>query len=470
MSSRDYFAGILPPTMGEILNSREERAAIQRRLIGEYKTPLICLTINTPGRYKNYPLALHTADEGCLAISRILQSAGMPPSYDVRQLDLPTGPQAFFCVPGNETLLKRLMMGIEDTHPLGRLFDIDVFGLNALPLKGEGFGRGQRRCIICGESVWVCSRSRAHPYEQLANRTAQIAHDFFVGRKAQQFCRLAIRALLYEVSITPKPGLVDRSTNGAHTDMNFFTFIDSGCALIPYFEQAALSAIRFEGQPEQLGGLLPSIKTLGMLAEGEMLAATGGVNTHKGAIFSLGIICAAAGYLYGRGEKLTAGALFDVCAAIAAPALAEFCGDDNFGGCTYGRAAYARQSIMGARGQAAAGFPAVSKVGLPTLMRYLQSGLTLEEAGVLTLLHLIATVDDTNIIGRAGSGVLGDIQAKIGALLQNHLQNPAGLLKAADKLEREFIVQNLSPGGSADLLALTLFVYWVVGMDFPPMA
>ena len=125
-------------------------------------------------------------------------------------------------------------------------------------------------------------------------------NDHFNHKFAEYVSLLAAKALSYEVAVSPKPGLVDRFHNGAHDDMDYFAFLDSIAALTPFFYRTTLRAARFSGSLEEL---LNRSRFLGKEAESAMLAATGGVNTHKGIIFSLGLICTCAGYLFQKDKQ-----------------------------------------------------------------------------------------------------------------------------------------------------------------------
>ena len=132
---------------------------------------------------------------------------------------------------------------------------------------------------------------------------------------------LALESMLVEVSVTPKPGLVDRNNSGAHKDMDFFTFMKSAASLARSFEEFSEagfeSGIKFlkfnftnknikNSADEVLQNLFPVIRKIGIKAEKKMFKATNGINTHKGEIFSLGVFCACAGFLSGMKEKITA--------------------------------------------------------------------------------------------------------------------------------------------------------------------
>lgn len=282
---------------------------------------------------------------------------------------------------------------------------------------------------------------------------------------ANLVAQAAVRALLCEVSITPKPGLVDRANSGAHTDMDFFTFINSSAALYPYFYDVSLSGYCFDGNAEEL---LPVIRPRGIQAEHEMLAATGGVNTHKGLIFSLGILCACVGYIEGHGQKATPQSLAQCAARVCTGICAEL---ESHGQAatpqhpdakqTYGQKAFSQNKAKGIRGEIEGGLPNVMRHGLPALNNSLGRGASLNTAGVTALLHLMANVDDTNIIGRAGAGALKEIKAQVSAFLAASPDaSEDTILKYAQRLDNELTAKNISPGGSADLLAICLFMHF----------
>ncbi|MDL2293511.1 triphosphoribosyl-dephospho-CoA synthase [Ruminococcaceae bacterium OttesenSCG-928-D13] len=253
-----------------------------------------------------------------------------------------------------------------------------------------------------------------------------------------------------------QPGLVDRCNNGAHTDMDLLTFVNSSCALIPYFRDITRRAQMFTGRPEHL---LETVRPLGVMAEEAMLASTGGVNTHKGLIYSMGILCAALGYLHRSEPEPDAERVFSMCASIAgtatmAPENASNQPKSN------GQAVFEKHHIPGIRGEAAQGFPNVRKHSLPVMQKMMQQGCSMNDAGVTALLHLIAYVDDTNMIHRSSLARSREIQV----MMREHLAEPhdaAGLRLLAGQLDAQFIAEHLSPGGSADLLAITFMMYFL---------
>jgi triphosphoribosyl-dephospho-CoA synthase CitG len=272
---------------------------------------------------------------------------------------------------------------------------------------------------------------------------------------ADQVAKQAVGALITEVCITPKPGLVDRANSGAHKDMDIFTFVDSSLALFPYFRDITAYSLTYDGVCE---GLLSKLVPRGIQAEQDMLLATGGVNTHKGAIFSLGVLCAAVAVVAKQTDTAREGALQDACVALAAGRTRTKALPAN--DVTNGARIYARYGIRGVLGEAAAGFPHVFALALPRFRERIKLGNTIETAGIVALLHLIAHVDDTNIIARCGIETLREVQEMVRGALREHSKDQSALRYRAyaQELDSIFIQRGISPGGCADLLAATLLI------------
>lgn len=189
-----------------------------------------------------------------------------------------------------------------------------------------------------------------------------------------------------------------------------------------------------------------------------MLSATAGVNTHKGAIFTLGLLCGAVGRLW-RPEApcREPEALLAECAALASVSLEEDLAvlPAGEGTVTAGERLYRELGITGVRGEAARGLPGVRDAALPVLRLALASGRNRNDAGAAALIHLLARVEDTNMIARGGSRAARAAQAACAALLEN---NPLPGPEDIAALDREFIRGDLSPGGCADLLAAAFFL------------
>ena len=307
-------------TLEEMLDLREERAARQRQMLAESGcASLVCLSLNMAGPVKRHFLADALFEEGRRQTADVLTALGAV--LDERVTDRPAGQTAFFAVDQPAELVKVRMTALEDQGGASRLWDIDVLRPDGTKVSRGDVGQEGRRCFLCTQPAALCARSRAHSVEELKAYTDRLLLDWYVASQAGRIGAAAQRALLYEVSVTPKPGLVDRNNSGAHRDMDFFTFLDSICALGGYFRACARWGLTHPETPARQ--VLAELQTLGMCAEGEMYRATGGVNTHKGAIFSLGILCAAAGMLAAAGQAPSDDALGALAGEIAAAAREE---------------------------------------------------------------------------------------------------------------------------------------------------
>jgi triphosphoribosyl-dephospho-CoA synthase len=257
--------------------------------------------------------------------------------------------------------------------------------------------------------------------------------------------------LLAELETWPKPGLVSHVDSGSHTDMEASTFKASAAAIAPFYDQLTVAGAAGSG--------MNTLREIGMEAERAMIAATGGVNTHRGAIFGLGLICAAAGAVWsgtGRaGLQWRANVLGATVRQRWGPAIMR--GPITLH--SHGTTALRRFGAGGARAQAAAGFPHAIEVGLPALRlgRRLAPG-DPEAARVQSFFAILASIEDTNLLYRGGAAGLRFAQQQAGGFLRQGGVEQADWRERAAAVHRAFIARRLSPGGCADLLAITLFL------------
>ena len=440
-------------SLREMLDARERRAEQQRELLEAFQQTLVCFTMNIAGPVKNSPLIGRGYALGRRLLRQQLAAAGMEVTH-FEEIREKTGNEAFFLVDSSPLAVKKITSEIEDSAPIGRLFDMDVLDKTGRKIDRQELGKEGRRCLICGGMATACARSRAHGVAQLQEKTTQILEAALLQADSQCAARLAVQALLFEVAVTPKPGLVDRENSGSHRDMDMFTFLSSGAGLFPYFAQCVKIG-RQGGTPEET---FRALRAPGLLAEGQMLASTGGVNTHKGAIFSMGILCGALGRLerqdWGKPDRVLA-----QCAAMTRGLTArDFAGLTSETARTAGQKLYLRYGITGVRGQAEAGFPAVGKIGLPKLEAALSQGKSINEAGRAALLAMLADTVDTNMIHRGGYEQAKAASEQAKRLLE---REPFPGAKALEEMNRDFVEKNLSPGGTADLLAMTLMLHFL---------
>lgn len=437
-----------------MLEARERRQYVQQELIQAFGCPLISFTLNIVGPVKVFPLAVRTFEEG-LRLIRTQCSAWRLSVKKETRIEDATGYEAFLCVDADPMLIKEILCRLEERTALGRLFDLDVIQTDGAKVSRQAFSMAPRKCLICDQDAFVCSRSRAHSVDQLLERECRIMKEYFDLQYARRISSLSMAALLYEVAATPKPGLVDRDNSGSHKDMDFYTFQSSAVSLNQFFEEFTLLGIQnCRRPPEKVFSL---IRPVGIQAEEVMLAATGGVNTHKGMIFSLGIFCCVLGYLKGNEIPFSQETFMRTCSQMTCRLLEDFQGITLENARTAGERLYALYGITGIRGEAAKGYPTVFLTALPAFRRYKGLGLSPNDAGVLTLLHIIAGSQDTNIISRSDYETMKEIQGQVRELLDSGLEN-RDYLSVIRGLDQEFIKKNISPGGSADMLALTYFV------------
>jgi len=481
-----------PASLPEILQSREDRARRQRELLDRYDGVVISFTPVAPGAEKGAPRFRRVFEAGRAAIEEALEEAGLT----VLEEDRREGPAGFECLfaleegPGGHDKLtekrggppgeavsfpgrvKTLMMKIEETHPLGRLFDIDVLGPGGRPLSRFDLGRAPRSCLLCGKPAAECARSGAHPLDRLLLRIDGLLESAEKrGRKDPETASLcetfaaavagrAYRAIMEEVAVTPKPGLVDRAGPGAHRDMDYSTFQASARVLRPWFADfVRRGCLLARLEPEEI---FLRARPLGVDAEKAMFAATGGVNTHKGLVFSLGLLCVAAGALKARGVSLSAEALCGfsarMCSGIVDRELRNR--EEDVGrNPSHGERVFSLYGAPGVRDEAEKGFPTVLRTALPRmrdlLLRYPGRR---NHVLLAVLLELMSGLEDTNVLTRGGPEALERVRRSAREALA--LGGPFTRRGSfhIDDMSRDFAAAGISPGGSADLLAVSIFL------------
>lgn len=435
----------------QMLAARDRRVQRQRELLEQFHSPLVSFTMNIAGPVKNSPLIRRGFRLGRELFLGQMERIGAA-VLRCEELDEDTGCEGLYVVDLAPGELKAVTCEIEDRTDLGRLFDFDV-----LTRSGGKLDRPTpRRCLICGGPAKECARSRTHTVAELQRRTHELLAEALDAHDRETVAALAVRALLYEVCTTPKPGLVDRANNGSHRDMDIFTFMNSSAALWPYFAQCMQTGRDTAARPAP--ETFSALRWPGKLAESAMRKATGGVNTHKGAIFSLGLACAALGRLERENWDKPERVLAQIAAMTKGLADRELSGLTKGTATTAGQRFYLEYGVTGVRGQAEAGFPTVLKYGLPVLEKGLSQGKNVDEAGAAAMLTLLANTADTNMISWGGIDVQREKSAQLLELLEADPYPGADILNA---LDQDYIRRNLSPGGSADLLALCWLLHFL---------
>ena len=257
----------------------------------------------------------------------------------------------------------------------------------------------------------------------------------------------AVAALVDEAMLTPKPGLVDLRGSGAHRDLSWPLMCASACALRPAFEQMALAGVQGAHDTPLLRRRIGAI---GRDAESRMMAASGGVNTHRGAIWALGLLVTAAA-ASARDDAGTIAAHAGRLAGITDPGAPRRTGHK-------GEQACIEHGVGGARGQARAGFPHVIDHALPMLALARARGDAEHHARVNALLAVMATLDDTCLLARGGRKALAAVQHGARRVLAVGGIATSNGRRAFELLERGMRRMHVSPGGAADLLAAALLL------------
>lgn len=440
-----------PATLEQILARREARAAQQRELLRSGGESLVSFSMNIPGACKRFALEAFGFQRGCGALREAFGGCIL----SERSVSGVTGDELLLLLALDPMEAKKRTVALEQTHPLGRLWDMDVLDAQGNGISRAALGVPPRSCLICGENAKACGRSRRHAAEEVFARVCALLAEEYRQRSAEVAADCAARALRTEVSVTPKPGLVDRQNNGSHADMDYAMFLASADALTPWFRVFYETGWANADAPVQR--LFDRLRRDGLEAERAMFAATGGVNTHKGLVFSMALVCGALGASHaGAALPLTPDELMEKVRALGACALDDLTGETQN---TAGERCYAAYRIPGARGQAAAGYPAVLSCALPTLDAWLARRAPLNDAAAAALVALIAQVEDTNMIHRGGLELAQSSRKQAARVLAVLTQE--NLHRELAALDRAYIQKNLSPGGCADLLALALLIHFL---------
>ena len=430
--------------LDDILAARDARVARQQAMLAQGGV-LLSLTLVAPGAVKRSPLLDAIFAAALAALRPLVDDA----RARIEAVD-DSGHHALYLLDGEAREWKMRVIALENRAPLSRLWDIDIIGGDGVAVSRRDLGLPPRRCLLCDDDAKTCARERRH---SIAALQADIARRYRLHQQAQSIADTMRQALITEATLTPKAGLVDAVHNGGHHDMNLALFLRSADAIAPYLGDCAATGMTFAGHPAS-PALLAAIRPIGLAAEAAMRAATGGVNTHKGAIFAFGLTAAALGK---RLAEQHAATLADVQADVRA-LCAEILAELRQGDCdSAGKRGYARHGISGARGEAASGFATVTKHALPVYQQELAADGNARRALLAALVALYAANDDTTTIARVGLDGLRAHQHWARTLLADRarLADEAQLSETIAAYARDCAARRLSAGGSADLLALT---------------
>lgn len=429
-----------PTTLEAILENKQRRVQKQKELLAHAldDTFLVSLSINIPGAIKLSHEALVIYEIAHAKIVELLSLKGFT-CNEIYQQIAPTGAETLFTCKGDAKVFKALTCRLENEHLLGRLMDIDVLDNTGTLLSRSLFQMPKRGCLICDEEAFMCARSQKHSYEALHQRIKEMVHVHAFEASIALWCE---QAMTKEVELTPKPGLVDKDNSGAHSDMDIYTFYASIKAIKPYiFSFLEAKPLSFE-----------RLRVIGVECETAMMNATKGVNTHKGMIFCLALVCGAMARLRMEQKSFTCQAIQSEIQALAYGLVEKdlMHARPQSAGARF----FYETGSLGIRGHAQSGFSIIWEGSLP----FFEEKRTLfgeDKALKMTLLWLMERVDDSTLWSRGGSEGLAYVKEQAREMALHVKNNPQSVDACLKRFDEDLIKRRLSPGGSADLLALT---------------
>jgi holo-ACP synthase / triphosphoribosyl-dephospho-CoA synthase len=416
--------------------------------------PSLSLSLNVPGFPKSNP----TVDSFFRSCLHDLKNTFVAHRIDIHEkeaIEMCDASGDFYLVPFSmdqfsQTEIKQICEAFEENHSLGRFVDVDLNDE-----QGNTVSSGKSKlCFFCREKPAIeCRREKSHDFDELRS---------FMFSKMDEYCRkqreerivkklssLAELAILAEISLTPKPGLVDQFSSGSHSDMNYQTFVDSTAAISRWFGELVSEGFAF--QDDDLTQALPRLRNIGLQMEADMFEATENVNTQKGIIFLMGLSLFACGRLFSKNDHFQAEEFQSIIKRICNDMVRNEMG--NLSGKSHGEKIFLKYGFSGARGEAESGLATVIDFGLPELLLLEKLN---DEALTKCFLTIAANNNDTNILFRSNPEVLSTFKNLCKTALEDF--NAANYTALIDFCKQE----NISPGGSADLLAVTIFVYSVI--------
>jgi holo-ACP synthase/triphosphoribosyl-dephospho-CoA synthase len=448
-------------SLENILRAREDRAKLRFEMAKNGMASL-SLTLNIPG-YPKHNKNLDNAFKQVLNDLRIYLQAYRIPLVENNHINRVDEAGSFFLIglgKSSKSLeeIKQKTEEFEHHHMLDRLIDVDIFSAEGLPVSSEKV----KACIICEDKTAVeCMRNKTHDYKELRQFIFDKIDSYLAKNKRlfiqKKLVELSSRALLYEVSLSPKPGLVDFTSSGSHKDMNYYSFLNSSTALIPYWKEFAKSGLNYKGS---LRNALPHIRQIGLRAEQSMFKATNSVNTQKGLIFLLGLSTFLTAYQSREFDQFQEEIFIKQLKKVCSNLVAEELEQNREAATTHGEITFKKFGKKGAgvRLEAQNGFPLIFNGALPYLESNLNENILsdkeqLELVLSRTLLLIITQNKDTNVLYRIGEKKAEDLKRSAQEVLDKQ--------KTYVEFCQECIHNNISPGGSADMLGVALFFYFV---------
>mgnify|MGYP000005487224 CR=1 FL=1 len=414
--------------MNEILDAREQRSNHVKELISKYKyKTVVIMKANVPGINKN----LMKMRFICNLYNTIIYDTFKEKIIDVGRIESLDGNYIYYVIDEEGTLVKEKTIILEEENALGRLIDIDVY--NEKPISREDVSCEMRLCLICNNYAHICGRNKTHSEEEIFGVIDDTINNYLLDFILMK----TIKSIFAEVDLYPKFGLVSRKDSGSHTDMDYQTFVKSTLAIKPYLREYIL-----EGLKDELNPLL--LQEIGQRAEKAMFRATDGVNTHKGLIFVLGLFLPVVtkSILLNKDKEY----IKDEIKRISNVIIGDYYENMDIPA-SHGDEVYLKYGFKGVRGEALNGFSIVfdspSFYNVDSVYRDIDY-----------LISLMSELDDTTILYRKGRETLDKVKLDMKEILTNggYTNNK----NQVNEISNQYKKENISPGGSADLLVLKI--------------
>lgn len=305
-------------------------------------------------------------------------------------------------------------------------------------------------------------------FKQMNNRKINIPKNLYTHQLSPHNIEVLntstylTQAILLEVCTHPKPGLVTRISNGSHNDMSILTFAMSSAILGKAFSDLQDIGMTHCGSEKEL---FAKVRSYGILAEQELLRVTKGVNTQRGILFAGGLVSAAAGYAYncGLNKENIIPIVMKMTDGIVKSELENLESEIK----TAGEKLYKEYGITGIRGEVERGFPSVLNYGLPAMTEAFYRGTNINDALLHSLISLMAVVEDSNVIWRADVKTAETVKSIAQNIIYKGSVFSSQGWTEIKKAEEYFYSKRISPGGSADLLSVTICLYLLDNKEFP---
>ncbi len=449
--------------LAKILEAREERTAL-RLAFSKNKTISISLSFNIPGTVKSNPEINKAFKHTVLDLERFLLAGRIFIQKNNRRQRIDAAGD-FYIAPISNTdftvkEIKSYCEEFEQQHFLGRIIDVDLLDQN-----GKMISSGkQKKCFICNEAAVRCMKTQKHSQQDLVDFIGNRINAFLEQKISEDiFTKIpayATQALLYELSLSPKPGLVDKISSGSHNDMDFFSFLNSTAILSSYWSK--LIALAKTNSEQKGEGELRKIRLLGIEMEEKMFDFTHNVNTHKGAIFIIGMLVYASSRLLFENKELSSENIRRMLRQLNTDTMndAYLKHTEKLSNGQQIFRKYGKDLGGGIRKEMTLGLPIVFDHALPILKaqpykNFMLKERSLQKVLMRCLVQIMAHNNDSTILHRSDDKILAQLKQKSAKCLEDN--------NSFDKHYEELCTfcskHHISPGGSADLLSAVIFIY-----------